>query len=232
MPGLTVSTHAWVDCSGERFVVYNTKKPSQVCEIHFVWSCPIWPSRWGMRISIDWLRLKSCYTVCDECTRGEICSGLSRDAGCLAMWSWRESHVTDIWGSGHDHGFVLFLFTTTGFHIAWSGIFYPNIRVIRGPYCTYNLSLSIHEKLGRGPHRPLNMMTQLCHVGPSQQITHCHHHHCEVIREIKHVKHHADEVRVYPSWMLTNQMWDRTEHSLYYMICSQSEVISKEREIK
>ena len=132
MPGLTVSTHAWVDCSGERFVVYNTKKPSQVCEIHFVWSCPIWPSRWGMRISIDWLRLKSCYTVCDECTRGEIFSGLSRDAGCLAMWSWQESHVTDIWGSGHDHGFVLFLFTTTGFHKAWSGIFLPQHSCYKG----------------------------------------------------------------------------------------------------
>ena len=62
----------------------------------FVWSCPTWPSRWGMRISIDWPRLKSCQAVYDECTRGEIYSSLSRDAGCLAMWSWRESCVTKI----------------------------------------------------------------------------------------------------------------------------------------
>ena len=34
MPGLTVSAHAWGDCSGERFVVYNTEKRSQMCEIH------------------------------------------------------------------------------------------------------------------------------------------------------------------------------------------------------
>ena len=50
MPGLTVSAHAWGDYSGERFVVYNTEKRRQMCE--FVWSCPTWPSRWGMRISI------------------------------------------------------------------------------------------------------------------------------------------------------------------------------------
>ena len=75
----------------------------------FVWSCPTWPSRWGMRISIDWPRLKSCQAVCDECMRGEIYSSLSRDAGCSAMWTWRGSRVTKIWGSGHDHGFVLFL---------------------------------------------------------------------------------------------------------------------------
>ena len=68
-----------------RFVNYNTEKWSQMCEIHFVWSCPTWPSRWGMRISIDWPRLKSCQAVCDECTRGAICSGQSQDAGCFDM---------------------------------------------------------------------------------------------------------------------------------------------------
>ena len=86
----------------------------------FVWSCPTWPSRWGMHISIDWPRLKSCQAVCDECMRGEIYS--SRDAGCSALWTWRDSRVTKIWGSEHDHGFVLLLFATTGFHIAWSGL--------------------------------------------------------------------------------------------------------------
>ena len=34
MPGLTVSAHAWGDYSGERFVVFNTEKRSQMCEIH------------------------------------------------------------------------------------------------------------------------------------------------------------------------------------------------------
>ena len=104
-----------------RFLVYNMEKRSQMCEIHFVWSCPTWLSRWGMRISIDWPRLKSCQAICDECTRGAICSGQSRDAG---MWDWPESCVTKIWGLSHDHGFVLFLFATMGFHIARSGIFW------------------------------------------------------------------------------------------------------------
>ena len=34
MPGLTVSAHVWGDYSGERFVVYNTEKRSQMYEIH------------------------------------------------------------------------------------------------------------------------------------------------------------------------------------------------------
>ena len=113
-----------------RFVVYNTEKRSQMCEIHFVWSCPTWPSRWEMRISIDWPRLKSCQAVCDECTRGAICSGQSRDAGCFDMWGWPESCVTKIWGLSHDHGFVLFLFATMGFHIARSGIFWTPTFVL------------------------------------------------------------------------------------------------------
>ena len=130
MPGLTVSAHAWGDCSGERFVVYNTEKRSQNVWNTFVWSCPTWPSRWGMRISIDWPRLKSCQAVCDECMGAEIYSSLSRDAGCSAMWTWGESRVTKIWGSEHDHGFVLFLFATTGFHIARSGIFWTPTFVL------------------------------------------------------------------------------------------------------
>ena len=42
---------------------------------------------------------------------------------------WR---VTKIWGSEHDHGFVLFLFATTGFHIARSGIFGPQHSCYKG----------------------------------------------------------------------------------------------------
>ena len=52
------------------------------------------------------------------------------DVGCSAMWTWRESRVTKIWGSEHDHGFVLFLFATTGFHIARSGIFWTPTFVL------------------------------------------------------------------------------------------------------
>ena len=51
-------------------------------------------------------------------------------AGCLAMWSWRGSCVTQIWGLGCDHRFMLFLFATMGFHIAWSGIFWTPIFVL------------------------------------------------------------------------------------------------------
>ena len=128
-----LSAHAWCDSSGNRFVVYNMEKPSQMCEIHFVWSCPTGPSRWGMCISIDWVRLKSCQAVCDECTKGEICSGQSWFAGWFAMWtwwSWRESCITKIWGLGRDHKFVLFLFATMGFHIARSVIFWTPTFVL------------------------------------------------------------------------------------------------------
>ena len=95
----------------------------------FVWNCPTWPSRWGMRISIDWPRLKSCQAVCDECMKGEIYSQAYRGMRA-AMWTWRESRVTKICGSEHDHGFVLFLFATTGFHIARLGIFWTPTFVL------------------------------------------------------------------------------------------------------
>ena len=104
-----MSAHAWCDRSVTDLLFTTREKRSQMCEIHFVWSCPTWPSRWGMRISIDWPRLKSCQAVCDECRRGANCSGQSRDAGCFDMWDWAESCVTKIWGLSHDHGFVLFL---------------------------------------------------------------------------------------------------------------------------
>ena len=103
----------------------------------FVRSCPTWPSRWGMHISIDWPRLKSCQAVCDECTRGEIYSSPSRDAGCLALWSWRESCVTKIWGSGAWSRIRVISFRYHGFPYSTIGDFLdPNIRVIRGPYCS------------------------------------------------------------------------------------------------
>ena len=136
-----------------RFVVYNTEKRSQMCEIHFVWSCPTWPSRWGMRISIDWPRLKSCQAVCDACTRGAICSGQSRDAGCFDMWDWPESCATKIWGLSHDHGFVLFLFATMGFHIARPGIFWT-------PTFVYSLAQFHWHNTSADMYFPDSMFTQ------------------------------------------------------------------------
>ena len=84
MPGLMVSAHAQVI---EIVVLQHggSEKPSQMCEIQSVWSCPMWPSRWGMHISIDWPRLKSCQAACDECTRWEICSSHSQDGGCFTQ---------------------------------------------------------------------------------------------------------------------------------------------------
>ena len=38
-------------------------------------SCPTWPSRWVLYISMQCLRLKSCHVACDKCAvSGEICS--------------------------------------------------------------------------------------------------------------------------------------------------------------
>ena len=113
-----------------RDLLFTTRRNESNVWNTFVWSCPTRPSRWGMPISIDWPRLKSCQAVCDECMRGEIYSSLSRDAGCSAMWTWRELRVTKIWDSEHDHGFVLFLFATTSFHIARSGIFWTPTFVL------------------------------------------------------------------------------------------------------
>ena len=123
----------------------------------FVWSCPTWPSRWGMHISIDWPRLKSCQAVCDECTRGEIYSSLSRDAGSLAMWSWRESCVTKIWGSGAWSRIRVISFRYHGFPYSTIGDFLdPNIRVIRGPYCICREQLS---HWGRVTHTYISKLT-------------------------------------------------------------------------
>ena len=43
--------------------------------VNYVWlSYPMWPSRWVLCISMQWLRLKGCHVACDEWTSGEICS--------------------------------------------------------------------------------------------------------------------------------------------------------------
>ena len=40
--------------------------------VRYLWlSCPVWPSRWVLCISMQWLRSKVCH---DECVSGEICS--------------------------------------------------------------------------------------------------------------------------------------------------------------
>ena len=115
-----------------RFVVYNTEKRSQMCEIHFVWSCSTWPSRLGMRISIDWPRLKSCQAVCDESTRGAICSRQSWDADCFDMWSWRDSCVTKNLGSKSWSRIRVISFRYHGFPyaVARSGIFWTPTFVL------------------------------------------------------------------------------------------------------
>ena len=69
-------------------------------------------------------------------------------AGCFAMWSWRESRVTKIWGSGHDHGFVLFLFATTGFHIARSGRFWTPTFELWGVRTVYTIQQACKYKEG------------------------------------------------------------------------------------
>ena len=131
MPGLTVSAHAWCDLLRREICCLQHGETESNVWNTFVWSCPTWPSRWGMHISIDWPRLKSCQAVCDECTRGEIYSSLSRDAGCLAMWSWRESCVTKIWGSGSWSRIRVISFRYHGFP-------YSTIGDFLDPYCNWN----------------------------------------------------------------------------------------------
>ena len=48
-------------------------KSDQMCEIRLQ-SYPMWPSRWVLCISMQWLRLKGCHVASDEWTSGEICS--------------------------------------------------------------------------------------------------------------------------------------------------------------
>ena len=94
----------------------------------------MWPSRWGKRISKDWPRLKSCQAVCDDCTRGEICSGQSLDAGCLRSWGGCVSLKF-----GVHFVIVLFLFATMGFHIARSGFFGPQWSCYKGSLLYANI---------------------------------------------------------------------------------------------
>ena len=125
-----------------RDLLFTTRRNGVKCVKYICMKLPTWPSRWGMHISIDWPRLKSCQAVCDECTRGEIYSSLSRDAGCLAMWSWRESCVTKIWGSGAWSRIRVISFRYHGFPYSTIGDFLdPYIRVIRGPYCIWILMI-------------------------------------------------------------------------------------------
>ena len=43
--------------------------------VKYVWlSYPMWPRRWVLCISMQWLRLKGCHVACDEWKSGEICS--------------------------------------------------------------------------------------------------------------------------------------------------------------
>ena len=63
----------------------------------------------------------------------KICSCPSQDVGCFAIWTWRESRITKNLGFKAWSQIHVISFNYHGFHIARSGIFGPNIRIIRGP---------------------------------------------------------------------------------------------------
>ena len=76
---------------------------------------------------------------------------MSRNVGCFAMRSWRESCVTKIWGLSHDHGFVLFRYH--GFPYSMIGDFLdPNICVIWGHYCSTEILSKIHTFSSKKMH--------------------------------------------------------------------------------
>ena len=62
--------------------------------------------------------------------RGEQFAQASRGMRAVLTWDWPESCVTKIWGLSHDHGFVLFLFATMGFHLARLRIFWTPTFVL------------------------------------------------------------------------------------------------------
>ena len=56
--------------------------------VKYVWlSYPMWPSRWVLCISMQWLRLKGCHVACDEWTSGEICSLQHMSVIGSVMWA-------------------------------------------------------------------------------------------------------------------------------------------------
>ena len=54
-------------CQQLRTILYGDIKLCQMCEIQFAWNLnPTWHNRWGMHISLNRPRLKSCHAVFDE----------------------------------------------------------------------------------------------------------------------------------------------------------------------
>ena len=63
--------------------------------VRYLWlSCPVWPSRWVLCISMQWLRSKVCH---DECVNGEICS-LQHVGYQVCHVGSRKWQITKIWG--------------------------------------------------------------------------------------------------------------------------------------
>ena len=135
MPGLTASVQA---LAIEIVVLQHrgSEKPSQMCEIPFMWSCPMWPSRWGMPISINWPRVVR-QTAMNE--QGEKFAPASRRMGAVLTY-------------GADGGcaslkFGVFVCDDDScyfFSLPQWCLFYPNIRAIRVLYCIcifYNFSI-------------------------------------------------------------------------------------------
>ena len=118
MPGLTVSAHPWRDRSGEtesnvwnRFCMKLPYVAQQVGNAYFYRLTGIKE----LSGHLWWMH--------------EVKSLLRPITECGLFWH-VESYVTKISGSSHDHGFVLFLFATMGFHTTWSGIFWTPTFVL------------------------------------------------------------------------------------------------------
>ena len=64
---------------------HGSQNRRQICEkcLH----CTMWPSRQGLCISMEWLRLKGCHVVCDECVSCEMCSLPAHVTAESVMWT-------------------------------------------------------------------------------------------------------------------------------------------------
>ena len=98
-------------CQHLRTIHYEDKQ-RQLCEIQFAWSLnPTWHNKWGMHISLNWPRLKSCQAVFDKKIAPAPDSSQSLDWGMHAV----RSHVTKIWGA-NDFMDSIVLFCETSYH--------------------------------------------------------------------------------------------------------------------
>ena len=86
-------------CQQLRTIRYGYIKRCQLCEIQFAWNLnPTWHNRWGMHISLNRPRLKSCHAVFDEKIASAPASGQSVDRGAV-MWRHVVRSRLTIWGA-------------------------------------------------------------------------------------------------------------------------------------